>query len=79
MPNKSVYNHLIGIKGNVTLKEVIGSSLVAQQVKGLAWPLLWLSDYCGNGFNPWPGNFHVLWARPQRLKTKRLLLLKWER
>ena len=28
-------------------------------VKGLALPLLWPR------FDPWPGNFHMLWAQPK--------------
>ena len=36
------------------------SSLVAQWVKDLALTLLW------HGFNPWPGNFHMLWAQPKK-------------
>lgn len=38
---------------------------MAQQVKNTAlsmkwfWLLLWL------GFDPWPGNFHMLWVRPK--------------
>ena len=32
------------------------SSLVAQQVKGLA------SSLVGDGFDPWPGNFRMSWA-----------------
>ena len=38
------------------------SSLVAQQVEDLALSLLW------QGFNPWPGNFYVLWVQPKREK-----------
>ena len=36
-------------------------------VKDPAWSLLWL------GFNPWPGNFHMLQARPkinEKIKIK---------
>ena len=38
-----------------------GSTPVAQWVKDLALPQLWC------GFNPWPGNFHVLRVQPQKL------------
>ena len=39
--------------------EVCWSSVVAPQVKGLVLSLLWL------GFDPWPQNFCMLWARPK--------------
>ena len=35
------------------------SSLVAQQVKYLALPLLWLGSLLWHEFSPWPGNFYV--------------------
>ena len=35
-----------------------GSSLVAQQVKDLALPLLWC------GFSLWSGNFYMPWTLP---------------
>ena len=40
------------------------SSLVAQQVKDLAWSLLWLGLLLWLGFDPWPGNFHMAQAQP---------------
>ena len=37
-----------------------GTLLVAQWIKDLALSLLWLR------FNPWPGNFFMLQARPKK-------------
>ena len=42
------------------------SSLVAQQIKDLVLLLLW------RGFDPWPGNFHMSWARPKQQQQKSL-------
>ena len=38
--------------------------LVAQQVEDLVLLLLWLRSLLWHGFNPWPGNFHMLQALP---------------
>ena len=43
------------------------SSLVAQRVKDLALSLMWLWLLLWCGFDPWPGNFHVLWAWPKKI------------
>ena len=45
-----------------------GSSSVAQQIKDLALLLLWC------GFDPWPGNLHVLRARPKRKNCSQAFL-----
>ena len=39
---------------------------VAQQVKDMAWPQLWLRSHLWLRFNPWPGNFHMLWVQPTK-------------
>ena len=44
------------------------STPVVQQAKDLALSLLWL------GFDPWPGNFHMLSAQGQK-KIKKILLI----
>ena len=36
-----------------------------QQVKDLALSLQWLGLLLWRGFDPWPGNFHLLWAWPE--------------
>ena len=46
----------------IVMKNIVGSSLVAQQVKALALSLLWYE------FDPWPGNFHMLQVWPKKLK-----------
>ena len=38
-------------------------SLVAQWVKDMLLSLLW------HGFDPWPGNFYVLWMQSKMKKT----------
>lgn len=60
-------NHMAGF-GTLWLESEIEqtrNSLMAQQVKDLAFSLLW------NGFNLWPGNFHMLWAWPKEKKKKK--------
>ena len=37
---------------------------MAQQFKDLALSLMW------QGFDPWPGNFHTLWAWPKKKGLK---------
>ena len=46
-------------------EKMLGSPLVAQWVKDLALSLLWY------GFDPWPGNFLMLWAWPKKKKKKK--------
>lgn len=41
-----------------------GSSPVAQRVKDQVWSLQLLRLLLWRGFDPWPGNFHLLWAPP---------------
>jgi len=51
----------------VVLQDYIGSSLVVQWVKAgtfLALSLLW------HGFNPWPGNFHMVRMRQRKNPQK---------
>ena len=38
---------------------------MAEQVKDLVWSLLWRK------FNPWPRNFHMLWAQPKERRRER--------
>ena len=51
-------------KKTKTNKKNVGSrsSLVAYQVKGPALSLLWLGSLLRCGFDPWPGNFGMLWV-----------------
>ena len=44
------------------------SSHVAQQVKDLVLSLQWLRSLLWHGFNPWPGNFHMLQVQPKKKK-----------
>ena len=39
-----------------------GSSMVVQWVKDSALSLLWLRSLLWHRFDPWPGNFRMLWA-----------------
>ena len=41
--------------------------LVAQWVKDLASSLLWLGSQLWHRLDPWPGNFHMLWAQPKKV------------
>ena len=43
-------------------KVLLGSSLVAQHVKDPALSPQQLGLLLWRGFDPWPGNFHVLWV-----------------
>ena len=45
-----------------------------QQVKDLAFPLLWLGSLLWSRFNPWPGNFYMPWVWPKRKKRRNTLL-----
>ena len=42
------------------------SSLVAKQGKDLVVSLQQLGLLLWRGFDPWPRNFHMLWARPKK-------------
>ena len=42
------------------------SSLVAQWVKDPVLSLQWLRSLLWRGFNPWPGNFHMLRVQPRK-------------
>ena len=44
----------------------LGSSLVAQWVKDPALSLLWLWLQLWHGFDPWPRNFCMPQAQPER-------------
>ena len=44
------------------------SSLVLWQDKDLALSLLWLRLLLWYGFDPWPGNVHMPWARPKKYR-----------
>lgn len=39
---------------------------MAQQVKGLAWPQLWLQLLLWCGVDTWPGNFCMLQVQPKK-------------
>ena len=64
----------------MTLKIRGGSSLVVQWVKDLALSL-WGVRRCSQGhsgggvglqgFDPWPGNFHILWCGQKKRKKKK--------
>ena len=43
----------------------LGISHVVQQVKDPALPQQWHQLQPQRGFNPQPGNFHMLWAWPK--------------
>ena len=43
---------------------------MAQQVKRLLLSLLWLWLHLRHGFDPWPGNFCMLWAQAKKKKKK---------
>ena len=44
----------------------VWSSLVVQQFKDLALPLLWLRLLLWHRLNPQSRNFHMLWAQPKK-------------
>ena len=47
---------------------------MVQQVKDLAFTLLWLGPLLWQGFDPWPGNFCMSWlGRPKKKKKKKEL------
>ena len=43
---------------------------MSQGVKDLALSLLWLWLLLWHGFDPWPGNFCMLWTWPRTKKTQ---------
>ena len=47
-----------------------GSSFVAQWVKDAALSLLWLRPLLWQGFDPWPGNFHMPWVRRRKERER---------
>ena len=53
------------------------SSLVAQWVKDHALTPQWLRSLLWHGFNPWPKNFCMPWARPKKKKKKNAHLFHW--
>ena len=58
-------------------RRILQKFLVAQQVKDLGSPLLCLGWLLCLGFDPWPGNFCMLWAWPKKVdyKDKKILRL----
>ena len=46
---------------------------LVQWVEDLALLQLWCRLQLHLGFDPWPGNFHVLWVRPKKKKKKKEL------
>lgn len=49
---------------------------MAQWIKDLSFLLLWLWLLLWCGFNPWPGNFCMLWAQLKKKKRSRLCFLQ---
>ena len=47
--------------------DLLGSSLLVQQVNNLALSLWWLGSLLWLGFCPWPGNFHMMWIWPPKM------------
>ena len=47
------------------------SSIVAQQVKNPVLSLQWLGSLLWHMFNPWLGNFHILWACGNKTKQNK--------
>ena len=63
--------HSVSNPRNGLKTEWWGSSYMAQRVKDLVLPQLWLQ--LGLSFHPWSGNYHMLWVQPKnnnRNKTK---------
>ena len=50
------------------LKQKAWSSLVAQWIKDLVVSLQQLGSLLQCSFDPWPGNFHMPWAQPPKIK-----------
>ena len=40
-------------------------------VQDLALPQLWCKSQLQLRFEPWPGNFHILWVQPKKKKKKK--------
>ena len=50
-------------EGNLgPIRSLLQESLVLQWVKDLALSLQWLGLLLWHRFDPWPGNFYMLWA-----------------
>ena len=64
MENKLSFNFL-GKKSCL-----LRSSLVVHWLKNLALSLLQLGSLLWHRFEPWPGNFHMLWVPSKKKKTK---------
>ena len=47
-------------------KKISGRSLVVQWVKDLSLSLQWLGLLLGDGFDPWPRNFHMPQVQPRK-------------
>ena len=69
-PHSLLYllNH--GITAHKEPEKRIQNSLVAQEVKDPALPMLWLRSLRCHQFNPWPRNFHKWLAWPKKKKKK---------
>ena len=63
--------HLGMISQLHTTKNHVVRSSVAQQVKDLALSLPWFRLLLWHRFDPWPGNFHMLWLQPKKKKKKK--------
>ena len=55
------------MKSESSFNSVSWSSLGPQRVKDLGLLLLWC------GFDPWPGNFCILWVRPKTKNSVNIL------
>ena len=53
-----------------TLKIFFRSAFVVQLVKDPTLSQQWLRSLLWCGFDPWPGNFHMLWVQPKFLFIK---------
>jgi len=59
----------------ITIYTYIYSSLMAQWVKDPALSLLCLGLLLWCGFDPWLGNFRMLWVRPKGKKKEPIFLI----
>ena len=66
-------NFLQEAVSNVIKSTGLGVPAMAQRVKDLALPQLWGRSLLWFGFDPWPGNFHMLQVQP--FKKKKVLTL----
>ena len=48
----------------------------AQWVKDPMWPQLWRRLQLQLGFNPWSGNFHILWVQSKKKKLNHIAIVK---